>query len=147
MVGWFTRHTSWGRAVTEETLTAAVDQGLGTLTECAAALRELAEGRHGKTDSPRRLLAMPNGPWWAAVQAKRAVAAAAAAARMPRCKVRGHERQPVADCALCAGEAKAGGVDEPAEPTAELLAKGETLLPAAVRQRRSRSPQRESVAS
>lgn len=86
-----------------EALTTATAQGLGDLRTAASALRELAEGRHGDTGSPRRLL-HADGKWWVNVRPK------ATTDRPPlgiRCALPGHERQPDDGCALCVGEVNA----------------------------------------
>lgn len=128
IVAWFARRRSdWGRAAIEDALTTAVVRELGTLGEAAAALRELAEGKHGPTDSPRRLCALPNAEWWSNAKARRASAAAATLAASPRCSKRGHERQPAAACALCKGEAK-GRPDTETTPSAAALARAEAIL-------------------
>jgi hypothetical protein len=109
IVEWFARRRpDWEQrrpGAIREALTAAVAQGLGDLATAAAALRELAEGKHGDTGSPRRLL-HADGKWWAAVRPRRSPAEVRLAAG-PRCGRVGHERQPEVGCALCAGEVNA----------------------------------------
>lgn len=107
VVGWFARlRPDWRTEVIAETLTTAVAQGFGDLRTVFAALRELAEGKHGDTSSPRRLL-YAEGRWWASVRPKRSGKAAAELAAEPKCRKPGHISQPVDGCALCLGEALA----------------------------------------
>lgn len=107
-VAWFIhRRGDWEQrhpGAVREALTTAVAQGLGDLRTAASALRELAEGRHGDTGSPRRLL-HADGKWWANVRPR--PAAVDRAATGTRCGLPGHERQPDDGCALCVGEVNA----------------------------------------
>ncbi len=106
-VAWFIhRRADWEQrhpGAIREALTTAVAQGLGDLRTVSSALRELAEGRHGDTGSPRRLL-HADGKWWVNV---RAAATVDRTASSVRCGMPGHERQPDDGCALCVGEVNA----------------------------------------
>ncbi len=100
-VAWFSQHTSWPSTVVTETLTAAVERGLGDVHRCARALRELAEGKHGKTDSPRRLL-YADGPWWKTPN--KPAEKPRNRKEGPRCPVVYHEREPADGCLMCASD-------------------------------------------
>jgi hypothetical protein len=104
-VAWFAGNTPWPAALITEVLTAAVNRGLGDLHRCATALRDIAEGRHGATGSPRRLLAEA-GPWWkTAPEPKKATRNRKSG---PRCQVMYHGREPADGCLMCASDRLAG---------------------------------------
>lgn len=137
VVAWFDRHSDWQRGAIEEALIAAVAQGRGNLRRCATALKELLQGVHGPTVSPRRLLV--DGPWW-----KTTPAGLGRSRRDgPRCEKRTHGREPADGCILCRGEKIGGLVDEPLpEVTDEQRLRGERELDRLLaRQRQRRSPE------
>ncbi len=128
-VAWFARNTPWPALVVEEALASAVTQGRGDLRRCATALRELAEGRHGHTSSPRRLL--KDGPWWAATAPPKRDRRVG-----PRCKKKGHEREPAEGCVPCLGESN--GLEPLPVVTDRQREAGERALAAVLQRRKAR---------
>lgn len=122
-------------------MTTAIAQELGDLRTAAAALRELAVGKHGDTGSPRRLL-RADGKWWANVRPRRTPAEVRLSAG-PKCDRPGHERQPADGCVLCAGEVNACSdcprsatrCEHVDQPTGDVGEKGTAFLPRHLRQR------------
>ncbi len=123
---WFDGRTTWNRTAIVDALTGAVAQGRGDLRRCATALRELAEGRHGVTGSPRRLLR--DGPWWTP-PAPGMAGDPRARREGPRCRRPHHGREPADGCIMCAADRKAAdGLDQLPEVSQEQREAGERAL-------------------
>lgn len=107
---WFAgRRPDWRPADIRSALDAAIAQGLGDLTTCARALRELAEdvgSKHGHTKSPWRLVANCDRPWFAAAPTTGA-RPGAEPVEGPRCPEVGHSDNPQDGCAKCGVIARA----------------------------------------
>lgn len=151
IVAWFARRTTWEPDAVEDALTVCVERDLGSLTEVAQALRDVADGKYdaveGPTSSPRRLYALPNAPWWSDVRARRAAAAAAARAAGPRCSVKGHERELADGCPICKVEAIGDDWQTKAEVHPRVKGDPERWLRRVPPARRSAQVGSESVAS
>jgi len=136
VVDWFVqRRPDWTRQAVEDALSTAQTRGLGDLARCATALRELVEGKHGRTDYPGRLL-VTSGGWWTAVAPQPRPRPTG-----PKCQVPGHHAQAAVDCKLCDMAAKANALardDDDAlvmDPDAA-IERGLQYLPENVRRRR-----------
>jgi hypothetical protein len=126
VVAWFgKRRPDWESrypGVIRASLVAAVEQNLGDLTASAAALLELAEGKHGTTRSPKRLL-WEGGAWWTSANASRGASGGLKATSGPvqrePCPL--HPGQPEGNCGPCRGTISSCGACQ------TLIAAGETV--------------------